>query len=90
MELVKTNCPEQKTFSVAKIFQKVVQYFCSGWCPRVQRIFVNFLRFLWARKIRVALELIELARVLEREINIFHLRKYSIYYFEVNERGNDG
>ena len=28
-----------------------MQYFCSETCPRVQRIFGNFLRFLWARKI---------------------------------------
>jgi len=49
-----------------------MKYFCSGRCPRVQRIFVNFLRFLWARKIGVALEHIELARVLEGEMNIFH------------------
>ena len=57
--------------------------------PQVQRIFGSFLRFLWAIKLRVALEVIELARVLEREMDIFHLRKYSKYYFEVNQRGND-
>ena len=61
--------------SVAKIFQKVMQYFCSGGCPRVPRIFVIFLRFFWARKIGVSVEHIDLARVLEREMNIFHLRK---------------
>ena len=66
---------ENKKNSVAKIFQIVVKYFCLGKCPRVQRIFGNFLRFLWARKIGVSLEHIELARVLEREMNIFLLRK---------------
>ena len=49
--------------------------FCSGRCPRVQRIFVNFLRFLWERKIRVALELIELARVSERKNEYFSFKK---------------
>ena len=68
-------CPEQKIFSVAKIFQKVMKYFCSRRSPSVQRIFVNFARFLWVIKMRVALELIELARVLEKKMNIFHLRK---------------
>ena len=62
-------------FSVAKIFQRVVIYFCSGRCPRVQRIIGIFLRILGARKIRVALELNELARVLEAKMNVFHLRK---------------
>ena len=38
-------------------------------------IFVNYLRFFWAIKIRVALEHIDLARVFERKMNIFHLRK---------------
>ena len=52
-----------------------MKYFCSGRCPRVQRIFVSFLRFLWARKIRVALELIELARVSERENEYFSFKK---------------
>ena len=41
----------------------------------VKRIFVNFLRFFWARKIGVALELIELARVLEGENEYFSLKK---------------
>ena len=50
-------------FAIAKIFQRVVEYFCSERCPRVQRIVGNFLRILWERKIRVALEHIELARV---------------------------
>ena len=54
-------------FSVAKIFQRVVKYFCSGRCPTVQRIFVNYLRFFWAIKIRVALEHTDLARVSERK-----------------------
>ena len=52
-----------------------MKYFCSGRCPRVQRIFGNFLIFLWARKMRVALELIELARVLERKNEYFSIRK---------------
>jgi len=64
-----------KIFSVAKILQKVVKYFCSEMCPRVQRIFGIFLRIFGARKIRVALELKGLARVLEAKMNIFHLRK---------------
>ena len=62
-------------FSVAKIFQRVVKYFCSERCPRVQRIIGIFLRIFGARKIRVALELKGLARVLEGKMNIFHLRK---------------
>ena len=62
-------------FSVAKIFQRVVKYFCSEMCPRVQRIIGIFLRIFGAREIRVALELKELARVLEAKMNIFHLRK---------------
>ena len=82
-------CPEQKIFYVAKIFQKVMKYFCSGRCPRVQRIFGNFLRFLWAIKMRVALELIELARVLEKKMNIFHLRKIFPRLFEMDQKGND-
>ena len=52
-----------------------MKYFCSGRCPRVQRIFGNFLKFLWAIKIRVALELIELARVLERKNEYFSFKK---------------
>ena len=52
-----------KIFSVAKIFQKVMKYFCSERCPRVQRIIGIFLRILGARKIRVALEHKGLARV---------------------------
>ena len=44
-----------------------MRYFCSGRCPRVQRIFVNYLRFFWAIKIRVALEHTDLARVFERK-----------------------
>ena len=46
------NClfwQEQKIFSVAKTFQKVMQYFCSGKYPRVQRIFGNFLKF-WGKE----------------------------------------
>ena len=62
-------------FSVAKILQRVVKYFCSGMCPRVQRIIGIFLRIFGARKIRVALELKALARVLEAKMDIFHLRK---------------
>ena len=62
-------------FSVAKIFQRVVKYFCSEMCPRVQRIFGIFLRIFGATEMRVALELKELARVLEAKMNIFHLRK---------------
>ena len=58
-------------FSVAKIFQKVMKYFCSRRCPKFQRIFVNYLRFFWAIKIGVALEHIEQARVFERKMNIF-------------------
>ena len=61
--------------SVAKISQRVVKYFCSERCPRVQRIIGIFLRIFGARKIRVALELKGLARVLEVKMNIFHLRK---------------
>ena len=64
-----------KIFSVAKILQKVVKYFCSEMCPRVQRIIGIFLRIFGAREIRVALQLKELARVLEAKIIIFHLRK---------------
>ena len=44
-------------------------------CPRVQIIFGIFLRIFGAREIRVALELKELARVLEAKMNISHLRK---------------
>ena len=36
---------------------------------------MNFIRFLWARKIGVALELIELARVLEGGNEYFSLKK---------------
>ena len=36
---------------------------------------MNYLIFFWAIKIGVALEHIELARVFERKMNIFHLRK---------------
>ena len=64
-----------KIFSVVKILQKVVKYFCSERCPRVQRIIWIFLRIFGARNIRVALELKGLARVLEVKMNIFHLRK---------------
>ena len=68
-----------------------MQYFCLGRCPRVHRIFVNFLSFLWTRKIRVALEHKGLVRVLERKMNIFHLRKiFMILFFEVDQRRNDG
>ena len=52
-----------------------MKYFYSGRCPRVQILFGNFLRFLWARKMRVALELIELARVLERKNEYFSFKK---------------
>ena len=38
-------------FSVAKIFQRVMKYFCSERCPRVQRIIGIFLRILGARKL---------------------------------------
>ena len=71
-------------FSVAKIFQRVVKYFCSERCHRVQRIIGIFLRIFGARKIRVALELKGLARVLEGKMNIFHLRKIFqvIFWFE--------
>ena len=50
-------------FSVAKIFQRAMKYFCLERCPRVQRIIWIFLRILGARKIRVALEHKGLARV---------------------------
>ena len=73
-------------FSIAKIFQRVVKYFCSEMCPRVQRIFGIFLRIFGAREIRVALELKELARVLEAKMNIFHLRKI----FQANLLGCQG
>ena len=49
-----------KIFSVAKILQKVVKYFCSEMCPRVQRIFRIFLRISRATEMRVALEVKEL------------------------------
>ena len=62
-------------FSVAKIFQRVVKYFRSERCPRVQRIIGIFLRIFGARKNRVALELKGLARVLEVKMNIFHSTK---------------
>ena len=52
-----------------------MKYFCTGSCAKVQRIFKNFLRFLWARKIRVALDLIGLARVLERKNEYFSFKK---------------
>ena len=39
-----------------KIFQITMKYFCTGRCAKVQRILRNFLRFLWAIKMRVALE----------------------------------
>ena len=50
-----------KLFSVAKILQRVVKYFCSEMCPSVQRIIGIFLRIFGARKIGVALELKGLA-----------------------------
>ena len=62
-------------FSVDKIFQRVVKYFCSERCPRVHRIIWIFLRIFGARNIGVALELKGLARVLDAKMNIFHLRK---------------
>ena len=46
-------------FSVAKIFQRVVKYFCSEMCPRVQRIFGIFLRIFRETEMRVALEVKE-------------------------------
>ena len=58
-------------FSVAKIFQRLVKYFFSERCPRVQRIIGIFLRIFGARKIRVALEHQGLAKVLEGKMNIF-------------------
>ena len=65
-----------------------MKYFCSRRSPRVQRIFGNFLRFFWAIKIRVALEHIDLARVFERKMNIFHLRKIFKDYFGMDQKGN--
>ena len=62
-------------FFVAKIFQRVVKYFCSERCPRIQRIIGIFLRIFGAKKIRVALEHKGLTRVLEGKMNSFHLRK---------------
>ena len=72
---------QNRNISVAKIFPKVMQYFCSARCPRVQRIFWDFPRFLWARKIGVALEHKWLVRVLEEKMNIFHLRKIFLILF---------
>ena len=46
-------------FSIAKIFQRVVKYFCSEMCPRVQRIFGIFLRIFGGAEMRVALEVKE-------------------------------
>ena len=73
-----------KLFSVAKIFQRGMNYFCSERCPRVQRIIGIFLRIFGAIKIRVALEHKGLARVLDGKMNIFHLRKIFqvIFWFE--------
>ena len=62
-------------FSVAKIFQRVMKYFCLERCPRVQTIIGIFLRIFGARKIRVALEHKGLARVLDGKVNVFLLRK---------------
>ena len=62
-----------KIFSVAKIFQRVIKYFCSERCPKVQRIIGIFLRILGARKIRVVLEHKGLARVEEGKMNIFFI-----------------
>ena len=62
-------------FSVAKIFQRVVKYFCSERCPRVQRIIGIFLRIFGARKIRVALELKGLARVFGGQNEYFSFKK---------------
>ena len=53
----------------------MVKYFFSEMCPRVQRIIGIFLKIFGARKIRVALELIELARVLERKNEYFSFKK---------------
>ena len=50
---------------------------------------MNYLRFFWAINIGVALEHIELARVFERKMNIFYLRKYSKDYFGVDQKWND-
>ena len=61
-------------FSVAKIFQREVKYFCSERLPRVQIIGI-FLRIFGARKIRVALELKGVARVLEINMNFFSFKK---------------
>ena len=72
---------EEKWFSVVKIWQRVMQYFCSGRCLRVQRIFGNFLRILGAVKMRVALEHMLLIRVFEEKMNIFHLRKIFLGLF---------
>ena len=36
----------------------------------------------------VALEHMLLIRVLEEELNIFHLRKKSQHYFEMDQKGN--
>ena len=71
-------------FSVAKIFQRAMKYFCLERCPRVQRIIGIFLRIFGARKIRVALEHKGLTRVLEGKMNIFHLIKIFHVIFEGN------
>ena len=68
-------CPERKWFSIAKIFQKVMQYFCLGRCPRVQRIFVNLFKILGARKLGVALEHTPLKWFSGKKLNIFLLWK---------------
>ena len=62
-------------FSVAKILQRVVKYFCSERCPRVQRIIGVFVRIFGARKIRVALEHKGLTRVLEGKNEYFSFKK---------------
>ena len=64
-------------FCVAKIFQRVMKYFCSERFPRVQRIIGIFLRIFGARKIRVAWERKGITRVLEGKMNIFHGGKIS-------------
>ena len=58
-----------------------MQYFCSGRCPRVQRILGNFLRIFGAIKIRVALEHKFLKWVSEKKMNIFLLWKIFIWFF---------
>ena len=51
--------PEVKIFSVAKILQNVVKYFCSEMCPRFLRIFGILLGVFGATEMRVASEVKE-------------------------------